>query len=273
MHVNRTRRAAASTATSEARPLLRGSVSSRALVRLGSAGAEVKKLQQALKRAGEYAGQVSGTFDQQTLKAVRSYQRKNDLQVDGIVGQQTWGAMIGKSYPPGTEMLKSAGGARSRSTGFSGRSSFDDGVRGRSGGGGGGGGKVSSAGTTTGYISGRPAPIGLANAGSGETMRTDAARAFKSMQRAAARAGISLSATSGFRSMSEQQALYQKYLNGTGNLAARPGYSNHQGGVSMDVGGVNGYGTSAYNWLRSNAGKFGFRNDVSGEFWHWTFRG
>jgi LAS superfamily LD-carboxypeptidase LdcB len=69
------------------------------------------------------------------------------------------------------------------------------------------------------------------------------------------------------------RALYQKYLNGTGNLAAKPGYSNHQNGNSMDIGSVNGYGTKAFNWLKNNADKYGFKNDVAGEFWHWTYKG
>lgn len=243
------------------RPLIRGSVSDRTLLSLGANGAEVKRLQQALKRAGAYDGGVNGEFDEATLQAVRAYQRQNGLQVDGIVGQQTWGAMLGKSYPPGTQLLRSASASppTARASGYSGVSSFD------------GGGKVSSAGSTTGYVSGQATRINLANVGDGETMRTDAAKAFQAMQSAAAKAGVSLSATSGFRSMAEQQALYQKYLNGTGNLAARPGYSNHQGGVSMDTGGVNGYGTAAYSWLRSNASRYGFKNDVAGEYWHWTY--
>ena len=27
---------------------------------------------------------------------------------------------------------------------------------------------------------------------------------------------------------------------------------------------------SAYRWLSNNAKRFGFVNDVAGEFWHWT---
>jgi LAS superfamily LD-carboxypeptidase LdcB len=73
--------------------------------------------------------------------------------------------------------------------------------------------------------------------------------------------------------MAEQQALYRKYLNGTGNLAAKPGYSNHQNGISVDIGGINGYGTKAFKWMQQNAGRYGFINDVRGEFWHWTYRG
>ncbi|HVG59660.1 MAG TPA: D-alanyl-D-alanine carboxypeptidase family protein, partial [Hyalangium sp.] len=125
----------------------------------------------------------------------------------------------------------------------------------------------------TAYVNGRPSNITVQPVGNGQYMRADAARNFKAMQAAAAQAGVNLSATSGFRTMAQQQALYQKYLNGTGNLAAKPGYSNHQNGISMDVGGIGGYNTKAYNWLKNNASKYGFQNDVRGEFWHWTFKG
>ena len=39
----------------------------------------------------------------------------------------------------------------------------------------------------------------------------------------------------------------------------------------MDVSGVGGYGTTAFRWLPSYAGHFGFRNTVSGEYWHWGY--
>jgi LAS superfamily LD-carboxypeptidase LdcB len=123
-----------------------------------------------------------------------------------------------------------------------------------------------------GYVSGRPSQITLQSVGNGQYLRADAAKNFVAMQQAARQAGINLTATSGFRSMEQQRALYQRYLNGTGNLAARPGYSNHQGGVSMDIGGVGGYNTRTFNWLKANAGRFGFVNDVRGEYWHWTFK-
>lgn len=39
-------------------------------------------------------------------------------------------------------------------------------------------------------------------------------------------------------------------------------YSSHQNGISMDIGGVNSYGTRGFDWLKANAGKYGFVNDV-----------
>ncbi|MBX5481744.1 MAG: D-alanyl-D-alanine carboxypeptidase family protein [Myxococcaceae bacterium] len=123
----------------------------------------------------------------------------------------------------------------------------------------------------TAYYNGVPRTIRVVPVGNGEYLRADAAKAFKKMVAAARRDGIHLYANSGFRSMAEQRYLYQLYLSGRGDTAAPPGYSNHQGGVAMDIGGVGGYGTAAYRWLASHAAKYGFRNTVAGEFWHWSY--
>jgi len=75
------------------------------LVKSGSSGSEVSGLQDKLKNAGYDAG-TSGKFDSKTEAAVRQYQKDNNLKVDGKVGQQTWGNLIGqKGLPPGTNML------------------------------------------------------------------------------------------------------------------------------------------------------------------------
>ena len=66
--------------------------------------------QQQLTQAGFKPGQ-SGVFDAQTQQAVKQYQQSKGLQVDGLVGQQTWGSFLGQSLPPGTQMLKGGGGA------------------------------------------------------------------------------------------------------------------------------------------------------------------
>jgi hypothetical protein len=122
-----------------------------------------------------------------------------------------------------------------------------------------------------GYYNGVAKQITVVPVGNGEYLRSDAARQWKRMVAAAARDGIHISAGSGFRTMSEQRYLYDLYLHHGGNKAAPPGYSNHQGGVAMDISGVGGYGTSTFNWLSRHAGHFGFRNTVSGEYWHWGY--
>jgi D-alanyl-D-alanine carboxypeptidase len=90
------------------------------------------------------------------------------------------------------------------------------------------------------------------------------------MQAAARAHRIELDPESGFRTAEQQRVLYERYLAGTGHQAARPGYSNHQAGRSIDLH-VGGYESATYRWLSAHAGQFGFRDDVRGEYWHWTF--
>ncbi|SDK15336.1 spore cortex-lytic enzyme [Natronincola ferrireducens] len=59
----------------------------------GSSGAEVTDLQNRLSRWGYYDGAISGTFGPQTYEAVRFFQRRNGLTVDGVVGPQTRAAL------------------------------------------------------------------------------------------------------------------------------------------------------------------------------------
>ncbi|MBE6747912.1 MAG: peptidoglycan-binding protein [Ruminococcaceae bacterium] len=61
-------------------------------ISFGSSGDDVKKLQQALNSAG-YSLEVDGKFGSKTQSAVRSYQQKNGLAVDGIVGVNTWNSL------------------------------------------------------------------------------------------------------------------------------------------------------------------------------------
>ena len=64
-----------------------------ALSKYGSRGEEVKQIQTKLKRWGYYNGNVDGIFGSQTLEAVKYFQRKNGLKVDGIAGPDTLKAM------------------------------------------------------------------------------------------------------------------------------------------------------------------------------------
>ncbi len=59
----------------------------------GSTGAEVTQIQTKLKNWGYYTGSVDGIYGWQTESAVRSFQKKNGLTVDGIAGQKTLEAM------------------------------------------------------------------------------------------------------------------------------------------------------------------------------------
>lgn len=58
----------------------------------GSSGSEVSELQKLLNQNG-FNLEVDGKFGAKTQAAVREYQQKNNLAVDGIVGTNTWGAL------------------------------------------------------------------------------------------------------------------------------------------------------------------------------------
>ncbi len=64
-------------------------VNTEALSKMGSRGSEVREIQTHLKRWGYYSGSVDGIFGSQTREAVRYFQRKNGLTVDGIAGKKT----------------------------------------------------------------------------------------------------------------------------------------------------------------------------------------
>ena len=64
-----------------------------ALSKYGSRGSEVTQIQTKLKRWGYYKGSIDGIYGSQTLEAVKYFQRKNGLTVDGIAGPATLRAM------------------------------------------------------------------------------------------------------------------------------------------------------------------------------------
>lgn len=64
-----------------------------ALSKYGSNSAEVRQIQEKLKRWGYYNDKVDGIYGSKTLAAVKSFQRKNGLTVDGIAGEKTLEAM------------------------------------------------------------------------------------------------------------------------------------------------------------------------------------
>ena len=63
------------------------------LSKYGSRGDEVRQIQTKLKRWGYYSGNIDGIYGTQTLNAVKYFQRKNGLAVDGIAGPKTLAAM------------------------------------------------------------------------------------------------------------------------------------------------------------------------------------
>ncbi len=63
------------------------------LSKYGSRGEEVKKIQTKLKNWGYYNGGVDGVYGSKTFEAVKKFQRKNGLTVDGIAGEKTLSAL------------------------------------------------------------------------------------------------------------------------------------------------------------------------------------
>lgn len=64
-----------------------------ALSKYGSRGDEVRQIQTKLKRWHYYFGNIDGIYGSQTMEAVKYFQRKNGLKVDGIAGKNTLAAM------------------------------------------------------------------------------------------------------------------------------------------------------------------------------------
>jgi cell wall-associated NlpC family hydrolase len=117
-------------------------------------------------------------------------------------------------------------------------------------------------------------PLGVG----GHSLRCDAAAAYRAMSAAFAGAfGGPVCITDSYRTYASQVKLYgQKPA-----LAAVPGTSNHGWGLAVDLcGGIEHYGTPQYDWMKANAGRFGFLHpdwaepgNGREEPWHWEYAG
>ena len=85
-------------------------------LRRGSEGDLVITLQKKLKNWGYYFGSVDGIFGSQTEEAVRYFQRKNGLAVDGVVGPDTARA-LGMSLTGGSTSSSGSSSGTSSSSG------------------------------------------------------------------------------------------------------------------------------------------------------------
>ena len=105
----------------------------------------------------------------------------------------------------------------------------------------------------------------------GQPLRAEAAAAYSSMQEAAAADGVVFTAISGYRSYSSQATLYAAYSAQYGTqtadtISARPGHSEHQTGLAVDIADPAGAcslqgcfeDTAAGAWAAANAHRFGF---------------
>ena len=70
---------------------------------------------------------------------------------------------------------------------------------------------------------------------------------------------------------SSYYAIYQMPASSCRPPTARPGTSQHEIGLAIDFDNCS-YGSRSHNWLRANAGRFGFRQ-LPSESWHWSTTG
>lgn len=116
-----------------------------------------------------------------------------------------------------------------------------------------------------------PVALRLAGTSSSMKLRKEAASALTHLFTAAESNGTPLRLSSGYRSYTYQVGLYNGYVDkeGQGSAdaeSARPGYSEHQAGLAVDVGNLNGscevkacFGDSpAGQWVAANSYKYGF---------------
>lgn len=213
---------------------------------VGSQGEIVAEINGILKKLKFPSSNQPQIYNEQTKEGVWQFQQKYGLtMVDGIVGPETIGhfynALFNNSKPaaPQQDQKQTAPAPLT-------------------------GGKIMK-----GYQNGKSYDIELTPIGGNHFLSKPAAIAFLQMKRAAEEAGFTVKINSSFRSMDSQTYLYNLYLEGKGNLAAKPGYSNHQSGIALDI---NIYSREFYNWLNQNAIKFGFIRTVASENWHWEYR-
>ncbi|MEA5471405.1 peptidoglycan-binding domain-containing protein, partial [Spirulina sp. 06S082] len=64
------------------------------VLRSGMQGEAVKRLQERLRILGLFSGEIDGIFGAQTLEAVKTFQERNNMTVDGIVGRKTWEILL-----------------------------------------------------------------------------------------------------------------------------------------------------------------------------------
>ncbi len=130
-----------------------------------------------------------------------------------------------------------------------------------------------------------PAIYSAAPTAQDNTMTTTTACAFDKMASAAKQAGVAITIASGFRTVARQEYFWNCYQTkqcNNGNLAARPGTSNHGRGIALDVNTNCGTQTGAkpncggskvYQWLLKNGHNYGFKRTVQSEPWHWEYVG
>ncbi len=276
------------------------------LLKQGANGDPVRRLQDRLRELGFDPGATDGAMGPKTVAAVKGFQQSKGLQVDGIVGPKTWTELgikvegqVSMPKPGGSGPLLKQGANgdpvrklqdRLRELGFDPGAS--DGAMGPR--------TVAavkgfqqSKGLQADGIVGPKTWTELGIRVEGQVHQTPGGNSdeviniggpkpavrrqghyigahlagqFDAMVAAAARDGINLQISSGYRSRAEQEELWR--ANPNPKYVARPGTSNHEKGDAIDFRNTPG----AYDWLKRNATRFGFHN-YPPEPWHYSLNG
>lgn len=143
------------------------------------------------------------------------------------------------------------------------------------------------------YIPNNLEPISTKYARSGMQLVSIAKKAFEDLAEAALTEQMTIIAMSSYRSYTYQENLYNKYAQQDGKekadtYSARPGYSEHQTGLVVDVyNGIENYTnfekTKEFTWMQENAHKYGFilrfpkdkvkETGYQYEAWHYRYVG
>ncbi len=75
--------------------------------RRGSKGPEVERIQARLKELGYYRGPVDGDFGGGTESAVKSFQKAKRLDIDGVIGEESWTLLFAEEIPTPAILQKS----------------------------------------------------------------------------------------------------------------------------------------------------------------------
>lgn len=227
-------------------------------------------LQRSLNRLISAGLVVDGISGSRTRAAVRSFQRRAGIGVDGVVGPVTERALVqaGAGTPPGGSTIPPVTPGSFRPVAVESP----------------GGGRVRDKRDPA------SADLVTVRGTGGRSIRLHrlAAQAWRAMVGAARADGINaplLLPTSGYRSSAHQRRLWERALRNYGSArearkwVAPPGSSAHQSGRAVDfyLGGRNSSRnvanlrrTRAYQWLVRNAERFGFY-PYPREPWHWEY--
>ena len=261
--------------------------------RRAEADAQLTELQNALAQQQAFAADVEARLNAKLAEA-ESLRTFDAALADQLVREQEALAAWVRGLQEAAERQRQADAAAAARAAAASRPAPSP----RSGGGGGGGGAAAPAPAAPAAQADPapavilPAPGGLATVtcpfGGSITVAGSIAGNVQGLLNAAASAGVSLCASSGYRSPDAQISLRQQNC-GTSNYAiyyappsacnpptAIPGSSMHERGLAVDFscngGGAIRRGNECWNFLAAHADEYGLHN-LPGEDWHWSTNG